>query len=75
MFDSKRIGAIDGYQFMVAFIKLNTIRKDKHGVGVRLKQEEFEKNEKDKLERKKLIEEKRFQINVSFIPNLEVICY
>lgn len=58
--------AINGYDFMIAFIKLGTIRKDREASLVREKQEAYLKHLKDEEERKEFEKRKKMELSVSY---------
>lgn len=59
LYDSGNSGVINGYDFMISFIMLSTIRKEKEVAVVKYKQNEYEETEKAKMERKALELEKK----------------
>lgn len=63
IFDPISNGTVDGYQFVIAFTKLNGIRKDKHAEEVREKQDAFEEAQDDEEDRKQLEAEKRMNMD------------
>jgi len=65
-FDSSSVGFIDGFDFMIAFIKLNTIRKDQKNTLVREKQDAIEEKKKADEENKKLLLNKKLDLAVDF---------
>jgi hypothetical protein len=64
-FDPEKQG-LDGYQFMMSFIKLGAVRKDNMSMKVREKQEAFEKKKYDVDERKQLEMEKKMELAADF---------
>lgn len=53
-FDPLKGGVLNGYDFMIAFTRLNAIRKARESLAVREKQELFEIHQKEEEERKQL---------------------
>ena len=59
-------GYIDGYQFMIAFIRLGGIRKEKEAEKVRLENETFIAKSKEEEAKKKMELEKKNEIAADF---------
>ena len=57
---------LNGYDFMIAFIKLGGIRKDREALLVREKQEMFLRKQKDEEDRKKLEADKKMELAADF---------
>lgn len=65
-FDPAHNGVVNGYDFMIAFIRLGGIRKDRMSIEVREKQELFVKQQKEEEERKRLEKEKKQELAANF---------
>lgn len=65
-FDPNSVGVLNGYDFMIAFIKLGGIRKDREALQVREKQEKFLQRQKDEAERKKLEADRKMELAADF---------
>jgi len=65
-FDSQNVGMINGYDFMISFIKLGGVRKAREALLAREKQESFVKRQKDDEERKRLEAEKKMDLAANF---------
>lgn len=63
IFDTSKRRLIDGFDFMVAYTKLNSIRKDDEAAVVKEKQEAFEREQAEENERKQLEAEKRMNLD------------
>lgn len=64
--DPSDSGFIDGYQFMIAFIRLGGIRKEKHAEMIRLENEAFIVKTKEEEAKKKMELEKKNDIAADF---------
>jgi hypothetical protein len=65
-FDAEENGVINGYDFMIAFTRLNAMRKSKESLEVREKQELFLQQQKEEEERKQLEKEKKNELAADF---------
>eukprot|EP01038_Epipyxis_sp_PR26KG_P006779 gene6779-9286_t len=65
-FDPSSLGSIDGYEFMISFVRLMGILKDREAQKVREKQEAYENKVKEDAERKKLELSKQIESIVDF---------
>ena len=65
-FDPEKCGVLNGYDFMIAFIKLGGIRKDREALLVREKQEIFLRKQKDEEDRKKFEADKKMELAADF---------
>jgi hypothetical protein len=59
-------GSIDGCQFMIAFIKLSSIRKERAAAEVRERNESFIKQQKFEEERKRIEKENALKEVINF---------
>lgn len=66
IYDYDGIGSIDGYQFMLSFIKLRGMKKDKDFEIAKRKQEKYEREIKIEVERKKFDAEKKMELAADF---------
>lgn len=66
LFDRRGTGVIDGFQFMIAFIKLGTIRKEREAKEHRIKQEEAMKVQKESEDIQRKLELKKAGTVVDF---------
>jgi Ca2+-binding EF-hand superfamily protein len=66
VFDPSQVSAIDGYDFLRCFAKLQAIHKDSYTREVMSKQRKFEKKQKQQAERERLTKEKIFKEGVDF---------
>lgn len=66
IFDPHDNGAIDGYQFMIAFIRLAAIRKDRQAEVQRQKQLNYEKSLKENDELHRMEQERKNEIAADF---------
>ena len=66
IFDKSNAGHIDGFQFIIAFIKLCSMRKDRDAEMARKKQAKFMKQMKKEEIQKQLEIEKRQELKVNF---------
>ena len=66
IFDPRDNGVIDGYQFIIAFIRLGAIRKDRAAEATRLSQVAFEEKCQEEELKKKLELEKKNDIAADF---------
>jgi hypothetical protein len=66
IFDKDGTKYFDGYQFMIAFIKLNSLRKDNEAEEVRRKKILYAKEQALEIERKRLEAEKKMELNANF---------
>ena len=66
IFDKSSVGHIDGYQFIIAFIKLCSMKKDRDAEIARKKQAKFMKQLKAEEIQKQLEIEKRQELKVNF---------
>jgi hypothetical protein len=71
-FDSEKDGVINGYDFMIAFTRLNAMRKSQESLAVREKQELFEAQQKEEEERKLLEQEKKMELAADYSFSEEV---
>ena len=65
-FEPNRNGTINGYDFMIAFIRLNGIRKSRHAMIKREQNEAAELKRKADAERKELEKEKKNELAANF---------
>jgi Ca2+-binding EF-hand superfamily protein len=65
-FDPDKNEVIDGYAFIVSFLKLAGIRKDQIAMQLKKKQLKFEEDQRAKVEREQLIKNKIFDEGVDF---------
>ena len=71
-FDPQGEKVINGYDFMIVFIKLFTMRKARESLEVREKQEAFLLQQKEEEERKKQEQEKKMDLTADFSYSDEV---
>lgn len=65
-FDPQKDGILNGYDFMIAFTRLNAMRKARESLAVREKQELFLLQQKEEEERKQLEKEKKMELAADF---------
>ena len=65
-FDPQTDEVINGYDFMIAFIRLGAMRKSRESLEVREKQELFQAQQRDEEERKQLEKEKKMELAADF---------
>jgi len=66
VYDNDGVGTVDGYQFMLSFIKLRGIKKDKDFEIAKRKQERYERELKIEEEKKKFDAEKKMELAADF---------
>ena len=66
IFDKDGTKYFDGYQFMIAFIKMNSLRKDNEAEEVRRKKILHAKEKAVEIERKRLEAEKKMELSANF---------
>jgi hypothetical protein len=71
-FDPQKDGVVNGYDFMIAFTRLNAIRKSRESLAVREKQELFELQQKEEEERRHLEKEKKMDLAADYSFSEEV---
>lgn len=71
-FDPNQDGVVNGYDFMIAFTRLNAIRKSRESLVVREKQELFQLQQKEEEERKQLEKEKKMELAADYSFSEEV---
>lgn len=71
-FDPQKNGVLNGYDFMIAFIRLNGIRKDREAAEHREKRERFEQQRQEEAERAELEKQKKNELVANFYFSDEV---
>lgn len=66
IFDPSDKGCVDGYQFMIAFIRLGGMRKDQHAAEKRTEQQIYQQQQKDAEDRRLRENEKKNDVAADF---------
>lgn len=65
-FDPQKDGILNGYDFMIAFTRLNAMRKSRESLAIREKQDMFIQQQKEEEERKQLEKEKKMELAADY---------